>query len=94
MAPFGGFIGVFSPKYGSSLLKLRPEVVSYKTKTVYEQSFKIKCLSRNGMHPKLTFLVHFGPNLPLENPKYCPKTRFSQKLHPYDYEITQVPDPR
>ena len=42
MAPFfcggGRFLGPFSHKYGSSLLKFRPEVVSHKTKTVSEQS--------------------------------------------------------
>ena len=94
MTPFGGFLGPFSPKYGSSLLKFRPEVVSDKVKTVSEQSFKIKCLSRNRTYPKLTVLIIFGPNLPLENPKYCQKTKFFQKPHPYDYKITQVPGPR
>ena len=58
MAPFGGFLGPSSPKYGSSLLKFRPEVVSHKTKTVSEQSFKIKCLCGNRTYPKLMDLVH------------------------------------
>ena len=38
MAPFGGFLSPFSPKYVLSLLKFRPEVVFHKTKTVSEQS--------------------------------------------------------
>ena len=59
MAPFGGFLGPFSPKYGSSLLKFRPEVFFHKTKTVSEKSFKIKCLCGNRTYPKLTDLVHF-----------------------------------
>ena len=79
----GGVLGPFSAKYGSSFLKFRPEVGYHKTKTVYEQFFKIKCLSRNGTHPK------FGPNLPLGKPKHCQKTKFFQKLHPYGYQITQ-----
>ena len=59
MAPFGGFLGPFSHKYGYSLLKFRPEVVSHKTKTVSEQSFKIKCLCGNRTYPKSMDLVHF-----------------------------------
>ena len=55
----GGFWAL-SLTYGSSLLKFRPEVVSHKTKTVSEQSFKIKCLCGNRTYPKLTDLVHFG----------------------------------
>ena len=98
MTPFegggGGVLGLFSSKYSSSLLKFRPEVVSHKTKKVYEQSFKIKCLSRNGMHPKLTVLVHFGAKFTPGKPKILPKKTFSQKLHPYDYQITEVPDRR
>ena len=83
----GGVSGPFLPQIGSSLLKFRPEVVFHKKKIVSEQSFKIKCLSGNRTYPKLTVLVHFGTNLPLENPKYCQKNKFSQKLHPYDCQI-------
>ena len=93
MASFGRFLGPFSLKYGSSLLKFRPEVVSHKTKTVSEQFFKIKCLSGNRTYPKLTVLVHFWTQFP-GNPKYCPKLLFSQKLSSYKYQITQVPGPR
>ena len=75
MAPFGGFLGTFSPKYGLSLLKFRPEVVSLKTRTVYEQSFKIKCLTRKGMHPKLTVLVHFWAQLTPGKPEILPKNK-------------------
>ena len=41
MAPFGGLLGPFSPRYDSGFLKFRPEVVSHNTKTVSEQSFKV-----------------------------------------------------
>ena len=37
-------LGPFSPKYGSSFLKFQSEVVAYNTKTVSEQSFKIKSI--------------------------------------------------
>ena len=38
-------------------------------------------------------LVHFGPNLPQGNRKCYQKPTFSQKLHSYTYQITQVPGP-
>ena len=94
MAPFGVFLGPFSPKYRSSFLKFRPEVVSHNTNTVCEQSFKIKHLSGNGTYPKLTVLVHFWAQFTPGKPKLLPKNKFSQKLHSYDYQITQVPGPR
>ena len=65
----------FSPKYGTSLLKFRPEVVSHKTMTVYKQSFKIKCLRQNKMYPKLKVLVHFWAQFTPGKPKILPKTR-------------------
>ena len=75
MATFGRFLGLFSPKYGSSLLKLQSGIVSHETKTFSEQSFKIKCLSRNGTHPKLTVLVHFGAQFTPGKPKILPKNK-------------------
>ena len=53
------FLGPFFPKYGSILLILWLEVVSYRTKTVSEQSSKIFCWSRKLAYPKFTVLVHF-----------------------------------
>ena len=41
-----------------------------------------------GHTQNLQFWSIFGPNLPPENPKGC------QKLNPYEYQITQAPDPR
>ena len=75
MVPFGGFLGPFSPGYGSSLLKLRPEVASHKTKTVSEQSFKIKFLSKKWTYPKLTVLVHFWAQFTPEKSKILPETK-------------------
>ena len=88
MAPFlGGFLSPFSHKYGSIFLKFRPEVVSHKAKAVSEQSFKIKCLCGNRTYPKLRDLVHFWAYSTPGKPKVLPKkTKFSRKLHPYDYK--------
>ena len=73
--PFGGLLSPFSPKYSTSLLKCRPEVVSHKRKTVSKQSFKIMCLSRNGTYPRLKVLVHLWAQFTPEKPKTLPKTR-------------------
>ena len=73
--PFCGFLGLLSPKYGSNLLKCGPEVFHHKTKTVYEQCFKIKCLRTNGMFPKLTVLVHFWAQFTPGKPKILPKIK-------------------
>ena len=70
-----GFLSPFSPKYGTSLLNSRPVVVSNKTKTVSKQSFKVKCLSRNGTYPKLKIWVHFWVQFIPGKPKILPKTR-------------------
>ena len=76
MAPFWGFLGPFSPKYGSNQLKFEVEVVYHKTKTVYEQCFKIKCLSTtNGMYPKFTVLVHFWAQFTPGKQKILPKNK-------------------
>ena len=93
MAAFWGFLGPFSLKYGLSLLKFQREVVLHKKKTASEQSFKMKCYSRNETHPKIMVLVHCGPNLPQRNRKYYQKPTFSQKLHSYNYQMKQVPGP-
>ena len=71
--PFWGFF--FSPKYGASLQKFRPEVFSHKTKTVFKQSFKIKCLSRNGRYPLFKVLVHIQVHFIPGKPKILSKTR-------------------
>ena len=76
MAPFGGFLGSFSHKYGSSLLKFRPEVVSHKTKTVSEQSFKIKCLCGNRTYPKKGVLSGLRQFLATESPLKTMKNAF------------------
>ena len=47
-----------------------------------------------GHTQNLQFWSIFGPNLPPENPKGCQKLNFFQNLNPYEYQITQVPDPR
>ena len=73
--PFGGFLSPFSPKYGTTLLKFEPEVVSHKTKAVFKQHFKIKCLSRNRTYPKLKVLVHFWAQFIPGKPEILPEAR-------------------
>ena len=70
---FGGFLGLFSHKCGSSLLKFRLEVVSHKTKGVFEHSFKIKSLNGNGTYPQFTILVHLWAQFTHGKPKILPK---------------------
>ena len=70
----GGVLSPFYPKYGTILLKFRPEVVSHKTKAVSKKSFKIKGLSGNEMYPKLKVLVHFWAQFIPGKPKILPKT--------------------
>ena len=75
MALFGGFLSPFSLKYGSNLLKFWSEVVCHNTKTVFEQSLQVKCLSGNGTYPKFTVLVHFRAKFTPGKPKILPKTK-------------------
>ena len=94
MVLFGDFLGLFSTKYSSSLLKFWPEVVSHKKKTVFEQSFKISCLAETRCTESWLFWSIVGRNLPLENTTYCQKQNVSQELNSHDYQITQVPGPK
>ena len=71
----GRFLSPFSSKCGTSLLNFRQEVVCNKTKTVYKQSFKIKCLSGNGTYPKLKVWVHLWAQFIPGKPKIFPKTK-------------------
>ena len=49
--------------------------IFHKTKTVSEQSFKIKSLSGNKMYPKLMVLVHFRAQFTPRKPSILPKTK-------------------
>ena len=75
MAPFGGFLGLFSLKYGSILLKNSPDAVYCKKKIVCKQSFKIKCLSTNGTYPKFVVFVRFCAQFTPGKQKILPKTK-------------------
>ena len=79
MSPFGSFLGPFSPKYGSILLKFRAEVVSYTLKEFFHQSFKILCLSRKRTYSKFTVLVHVWAQFTPEKCKPLPKAKFFAK---------------
>ena len=56
---WGGFWALSFPNMVQFCWHFWQEVVSYNTKTVFEQSIKFFCLSREGMYPKFTVLVHF-----------------------------------
>ena len=49
--------------------------VFHKTETVSEQSFKVKCLSRNKTYPKLMVLDHFWAQFFSSKPKILPKAK-------------------
>ena len=77
-APFGDFLGLYSPNYCSILLK-GSVVVLNKTNTVFQKSFKIFNFGSNGTHAKFTVLVHFGAQFTARKPKILLKTRISGK---------------
>ena len=72
----GGFWALSPANMTRVCWNFNQRYVFHKTKTVSEQSFKIKCLSRNETYPKLMVLVLFWTNFPPENPKYCQKPNF------------------
>ena len=69
--PLRGFWDLSSTNMTRVQWNFNQRYVLHKTKTVSEQSFKIKCLSGNETYPSWWFWSIFGPNLPPENPKYC-----------------------
>ena len=75
MGPFWEFLGLFSPKYRSNLLKFGSKVVYHNTKAVCERCFKITCLSGNGTYPKFSVLVHFWAQFTLRKMKILPKIK-------------------
>ena len=61
MVPFGGFLGLYSPKF-CSILQKWSEVVPDQTNTVFQKSFKILNFGSNGTHPKVySFGTFWGP---------------------------------
>ena len=69
--------------------------VFHMTKTVSEQSFKIRCLSRNKTYPKLIILVHFWTQFTPRKPKISPKTKiFSRNciLLTIKWHKSEIPD--
>ena len=75
IGPFCVFLVPFSPKYNSNLLKLGPEVFHRNRKTLYEQFFKIRCLSANGTYPKFPVLVEFWAQFTPGKQKILPQTK-------------------
>ena len=78
-ALFGAFLGPYSPKYCSILLKFWPEIVSNKTNTVFKKSFKILNFSLYGRHPKFTVLFDFGVQFTAGIRKILLKTKITAK---------------
>ena len=77
---FGVFWVITPPNYCSILLKSCSEVVvSNKTNTVFENSYKILNFSLNGRHLKFAVLFHFGTQFTTGNPKILLKTKISAK---------------
>ena len=68
MTPFEVFLGPYSLKYCSILLKFWTEVVSNKSDTVCEKSWKILNFGSEGMHPKFTVLVYFEAQFTARKP--------------------------
>ena len=73
------FLGPYSPKYCSILLKFWPEVVPNKTNTVLEKSFEILNFSLNGRHVKFTVLFHFAAQCTAGKPKIMLKIKIFTK---------------
>ena len=69
--PFLGFLDPCSLKYYLILLKFWLEVVSNKTNTFFEKSFKILNFGLNERTQSLQFWCILEPNLLPENQKYC-----------------------
>ena len=76
---FGAFLGPYSPKYCSILLKFWPEIVSNKTNTVFKKSFKILNFSLYGRHPTFTVLFDFGVQFTAGIRKILLKTKITAK---------------
>ena len=75
----GFFWGPFSPKHFSILLKFWAEIVSNKTNTMFEKSFKIFHFGSNATHPKFAILVHLGAQVTAEKPKILLNIKISAK---------------
>ena len=90
----GGFWALSPANMTRVCWNFNQRYIFHKTKTVSEQSFKIKCLSGIETYPKLMVLVHFGaqsPPPPKKNPtKYCQKAKFFPETTSLYYQITQT----
>ena len=77
MAPFLGDFWALSPTNMTWVCwNFDQRYVFHKTKTVSEQSFKIKCLSGNEAYPKLMVLVHFWAQFTSWKSNILPKIKF------------------
>ena len=87
--PLFVFLGLYSPKNCSILLKL-PEVVLNKTNTVFRKSFKILNFGSNEKHPKFTVLTHFAAQVTVKKPKILLKSDFLPELPAKPYILRNI----
>ena len=89
----GSFWALSPPNMTQVCWNFDQTYVSYKAKTVPEQTSKIKSLSWNGTYPKLPVLVHFWAQLSARKLEILPKTKIFTETKSYDYQITQASGP-
>ena len=75
--PFGGFLGLVSPKYYSSLLKFWLRTTSFiRQRHCLNNLSKLSILVETRHTHSWLFWSIFGSNLPPENPKYYQKPKY------------------
>ena len=79
-SPLGDFWALSPPNLAWVYRNFNQRYVFHNTKTVFEQSFKIKCLSGNGTYPKLTVFVHLWALFIPRKSKILPKTKIDQEI--------------
>ena len=94
IAPFWGFLGPFSRKYDSSLLKFDQKYIFHKTNITSEQSLKIKYWQKQDVPKVDDFGLFLDLIYPHKTQNIAKNENFFQKLYPFDYQITQVAYPR
>ena len=95
MVPFWGVSGPFLLQIWLKFLKISTRGTSFvRKKQSLNNLSKLSVSAETGLTQNWWFWSIFGTNLPSKKPKYCKKSIFFQKLHPYDYQITQVPGSR
>ena len=79
MAPFGRFLGPFSPKYWLDSPKILTRASLSLEKDSLWTIFRIISLSGKGTYPKFTVLVYFWAEFNPRKSRILPKTKMSPK---------------